>query len=71
MMRGTLQARPRPRSVGQKILARTLDVRRKTVRKVAIGSEPAGRGVIVLRARVLRTVDADVASSVECEQPPR
>jgi hypothetical protein len=70
MTRGTLPARPRRRSLGQTILARTLAGRRKTVRKLVVGCDPSGRGVVVLRGSLARGGES-VASSDECATLPR
>ncbi len=63
--------RPRKRSVGQSILVRTLAERRKTVRKLVVGSDRPGLGVIVLRAPARRAIEPEAVSSGECATPPR
>jgi len=62
---GRTPARPRRRSLGQTILVRTLAERRKLTRKLVVGSDRPGLGVIVLRAPAAAApaeADADAAA---------
>ena len=63
--------RPRKRSLGQTILARTLAERRKVVRRLVVGSDRPGLGVIVLRAPARRAIEPTALSSDECVTPLR